>query len=109
MKLLDRSGHVVTVQRRERRITPHGPVLAAVGPAVSVQCGVRALTASETADLGLTTETVYRVLAREWPGDVNSLLTYKGDQWEPIGDPLHFDGSPRTRHTQVRMKLVRDG
>lgn len=106
MSILDRPKHEVIVQRRERRVTPHGSALAAVGAPIPVPCSVRALTAAETADLGLSTETVYRVVARDWPGDVLSLLTWRGDDWQPIGDPLRFDGSTRTQHWQVRMKQV---
>ncbi|MFD5599181.1 hypothetical protein ACFWHR_03895 [Leucobacter sp. NPDC058333] len=106
MGLLDRTPHIVTVQRRKRRVTPHGSSLVAFGAPVDVSCVVRALSASEAADLGLTTETVHRVVSREWPGDVLSLVTYNGAKWEPIGDPLWFDGSARTQHWEVRLKRV---
>lgn len=106
MSILDRPKHEAIVQRREQRATPHGSALAAVGGPVAVPCTVRALTAAEAAELGLGTETIYRVIARDWPGDVLSLVTWQGEQWEPIGQPLRFDGSPRTQHWEVRMKQV---
>lgn len=109
MSFLSAPPHSLAVQMRKRQQTAHGPSLVPVGDAVTVRCAVRALSAAERSDLGLTTETTYRVLARNWPGDVLSLIRWDDADWEPIGDPLHFDGSPLTAHVEVRMRRATHG
>lgn len=109
MKYLDRPQHVAAVQRRIATPSDYGSIYADDGAPVLVPCTIRALSAEESEALGVTATTVYRLICRSWPGDINSLITWNGALYEPIGDPLRFDGSARTAHFEVRLKRIQQG
>jgi hypothetical protein len=99
VSLLDRD--TVSVQPRSPADTAYGPALEPSGEPVTVVCGVRALSTSETAALGYQTRAAIRILARVWPGDGHSLVAWRGGDWEPVGLPLPRTGSPSTAHHQI--------
>lgn len=110
MRMLDFPPHVVTVQPRKPQKTSHGTSFVNNGDPVEVACIVRAVSASESNVDGLTAQTLRRVVSREWPGDIYSLVSWGGDTWQQQGDAQAFDGSARTRHWEVLLRKVeRDG
>ena len=104
MSMFARPPHVVTVQARHPVTTAHGTAFEHVGKPVDVPCTVRAVSAAETNVDGLTALTMRRIVARDWPGDIYSLVTWGGDTWQQQGDAQLFDGSPATRHWEVFLR-----
>lgn len=91
----------VTIQNRTPTKTAHGTTYTNTGDPISVRCDVRMLSTTETAQLGLLDHTVIRILARTWPGDSRSVLTWRNKQWEPQGHSLERTGSAKTRHIEI--------
>lgn len=105
--MLTRPPHVITVQRRKASTDANGAtVYVADGGPVEVQCTVRSRSAAEDLSGGVAAATDFRILARTWPGDIDSLITWKGVELEPVGDPLPYDGSRRTQHFEIRANLT---
>lgn len=102
--MLDRPPHRVQVQRREPVRTAHGTSFEPVGDPITVRCIVRAVSASESNVDGLTAQTMRRIVARDWPGDIYSLVSWGGIVWQQQGDAQLFDGSIRTRHWEVLLR-----
>ncbi len=105
--MLNRPRHVVTVQNRRLVRGAHGTEYRLDGDPVEVPCTVRSSSATETNTDGLQVSTLKRVIARTWPGDVHSLITFRGDEYEPQGDPQEFDGSERTTHWEILIQRVK--
>ena len=55
---------------------------------------------------GLQLLSLRRMFARSWPGDVHSIVYFEGRQYETVGEPQRMDGSPRTAHWVITLKLV---
>lgn len=112
MSLLDRRApHVVQVQRRENVVSARGkPELTPVGSLIAVRCAVQGArewaTEEETRDVGMQVLSIRRVFAREWPGDINSLVYIDGDMFETIGDPVRASMSRATRHWAVTLRWI---
>jgi len=106
MSLLD-GPHTVMVQKRvPMRTAGYGSSYANNGAPVPVRCTVRMLSTSETAVLGIEAQAVIRILARSWPGDARSLITWGGRSWESRGVPVVCDGSRATAHVEVTAVSV---
>jgi hypothetical protein len=85
-----------------------GMVLRIPGTEKSVRviCDPRVVSTREVVDMGWREVAELQILAREWPGDENSLVVWRGQEWQPVGIPMPRDGSPATRHFHVRCQLV---
>lgn len=79
-----------------------------VGDPIEVPCTVQAVrewsTEEEIRVEGLQVLTLARLFARSWPGDVNSIVTWDGHEWETVGEPQHFQVSRRTNHWSVTLR-----
>lgn len=106
MSLLTSPRHRVSVQRRVESAGAHGVAFLHEGKPVSVPCTVRFLSSTEAYQSGLTLGASVRVIAVSWPGDALSLVTWRGVEWQQVGDAMLFDGSPRTAHAEVVLKRV---
>lgn len=99
--------HRVSVQLRKPKKTSYGTTLVNDGDPISgVPCTVRFLSTSEVTSEGLVLFTYGRLIAREWPGDEHSLVTFQGRDYDTKGEPLTFDGSPATAHVEVSLVRV---
>ncbi|MGK0740433.1 hypothetical protein ACSHWG_00890 [Leucobacter sp. Z1108] len=108
-----RGHHEVIVQRRTvGRKNTFVNYVNEGDPIVIKRCSVQSVrewaTAEENYAYGLSQLSMRRVFARDWPGDVNSLVYFNGGEFETVGDPQHMDGSPRTEHWVITIKWLRD-
>lgn len=102
--------HRVTVQRRHSVPTAYGTDIVDDGPPLeNVPCTVRFQTSSEVTSEGLIIVTYGRLIARTWPGDEYSLVTFKGREYDTQGEPIEFDGSKATAHWEVSLKSIPKG
>lgn len=49
------------------------------------------------------------IRAREWPGDVHSIVEYEGGLYETVGAPQRHHASKRTGHWRVTVRWREDG
>jgi len=109
--LLARAPHTVMVQKRAKQTGERGERLYANdGRPIAVKCVVQPVrewsTAEETMADGLQLLSLLRVFSRDWPGDLNSQVLWKGDRWETVGDPQHHHISPRTAHWEITLRRL---
>lgn len=108
----------VIVQPRKPVRTAHGNKYENDGEPVRVVCSVEGraqqagmFSISGAEDKtpqnqgGLTEVTPIQILAREWPGDIHSLIWWKGDWYDADGSPVTRDtGTPESRHVEIRAR-----
>lgn len=70
---------------------------------VEVSGNVQAVSSEEIASLGMQTKSVYRVLARSWPGGPYSRIFWEGKMFEQRGEARWFTRSAATYHCEVLM------
>lgn len=107
--LLDRPPHKVTVQKKVRTQGLRGAYHEENdGEPIEVACMVQAVrewsTEEELVVDGLQVLTLARIFSRTWPGDVNSIVTWDGYEWETVGEPQHFQVSRRTEHWSITVR-----
>lgn len=107
--LLDRPPHTVIVQRKARVQGQRGGYHEEpIGDPIAVPCMVQAVrewsTEEELVVDGLQVLTLARIFSRTWPGDVNSIVTWDGFEWETVGEPQHFQVSRRTEHWSITVR-----
>lgn len=113
MSLLGRRApHTVQVQNQGMTRDVRGlQKLGPVGARIPVRCMVEPVRdwsqAEETDALGLQVIDLRVLRAREWPGDVLSLVLWEGDWYETVGAPQHHSVSKRTGHWRVTIKWLR--
>lgn len=109
--LTRRAPHTVLVQNRSMtRDTGGRQVWVPDGPLIPVKCAVQVArdwsSAEEYHDAGLQVLDMRVVLARYWPGNENSHVTWSSELWEMVGAPGELNMSRRTRHWRVTMRRV---
>ncbi len=81
-----------------------------IGPRRQVKCStvpVREWSAAEEQEmLGLQIVDMLVVLAKDWPGDVKSIVVKDGRAYETVGAPQHFDLGRRTSHWRVTLRWL---
>lgn len=108
-RMLDRPPHTVRVQlfatvQGQRGAYEQVPDGAPVLVPCTVQA-VREWSSEEELHLdGLQALTLARIFSRTWPGDIHSITEWDGYNWETIGDPQHFQVSPRTDHWTITLR-----
>jgi hypothetical protein len=107
--MLDRAPHTVSVQLMANVQGVRGSYEAQkVGVPLVVRCSVQAVrewsSEEEIQVDGLQALTLARIFSRTWPGDINSIVTWDGYEWETIGDPQHFQMSKRTNHWTITLR-----
>lgn len=106
-----RGPHSVIVQNRVKgRVNGH-PVWVPDGDPVLIEhCHVQSVrewaTAEETYEHGLSLLSMFRIFTRTWPGNVDSLVYFRGGEYETVGTPQYMDGSPRTEHWVITIKWL---
>ncbi len=98
MSLLINARHWVLVEPAVAGVGFYKEPTVTYGPAVSVSCAVQPLRAEEAVGLGVTADTAYKVIAKDWPGSLHSRVTWLGRTWFQHGETLHHTMSPRTQH-----------
>ncbi|MCJ1709230.1 hypothetical protein [Microbacterium sp. VKM Ac-2923] len=94
----DKSGQRIT----ERIIGPRRQVKVSVVP-------VRDWSAAEEQEtLGLQIVDMLVLYAKDWPGDVLSLVIKDGQKYETVGAPQHFEFSRKTSHWRVTIRWIGD-
>lgn len=112
MSLLDNPPHTWTVQPRKKTTDAAGSfgVLVADGPPVTIRGAaqpVREWSAAEEIPVhGIQMLSLLRFIARNWVGDTNALITFRGYHWEVVGDPEHMNMSPTTAHWEITARRV---
>lgn len=113
MSLLTRKApHTVHVQLRTPTREANGQrVYKPTGDPIPVKCSVQPArdwsSAEESTDLtGFQLTDLRIIIARDWPGDVNSYVIWDGDVWETVGRPQQFKQSRRTGHWRVTVKYI---
>jgi len=108
-----RGPHTVIVQNRVKSrvngiaaYVPDGDPITL--PNVHVQSVREWASAEEYYEEGLRLLSMNRIFAREWPGNVDSLVYFNGGEYETVGTPQHMDGSKRTHHWVVTIKWLGD-
>lgn len=106
-----RGPHSVIIQPRRVERTAGMSSYVDDGPPIQINhCSVQSVrewaTAEEIYASGLQLLSMRRVFAREWPGDVNSLVYFDGGEFETVGDPQRMDVSRRTFHWVVTIKWL---
>ena len=111
--LTRRAPHTCWVQLREVGRTPEGlRDLLPVGDPILVHCKAEPVrdwsSEEETHYLGLQVQDLRVIYARDWPGDLNSLMLYDGDVYETVGQPQHYNAglSKRTHYWRITTKWV---
>jgi hypothetical protein len=77
---------------------------SASGTPVPVTCRVQPLTAAESVAIGQQVNTVYRLIAREWPAGAFAGVTWDGRDWDILGEPKRSRGGPATQHVTVLIR-----
>ena len=114
MSLLGRKApHVVTVQNRVVTRNAQGQrVYVNDGPPMTVRGMVEPVrdwsSSEESESLGLQVIDLMIIRSREWPGNVDSHVTFNGALYETVGAPQRHSVSPRTGHFRVTIKWLRD-
>ncbi|WP_136057244.1 hypothetical protein [Microbacterium sp. K24] len=111
--LTRRAPHLVHVQNRTMTRDSRGlPVMNEVGKPIGVRCMVEPVrdwsSSEEVETLGLQVVDMAIVRAKEWPGDVNSHITWNGALFETVGAPQHHSVSRKTGHYRVTLKWLKD-
>ena len=113
MSIRGRGPHTLIVQPRKYERIQGAKMLVNDGPAVLVErCAVQSVrewsTSEEYLTHGVQLLSLRRVFAREWPGDSNAAVFFKGGEFEVVGDPQEMDISPKTSHWVVTIKWLGD-
>lgn len=108
----------VLVQKRVRRDGAHGDDLIEVGEPVEVVCSVEdraqqagmfSISGQEDKTIGtaggLQEVTPIQIMALDWPGDIDSLIWWKGDKYDADGAPVHRSHG-LTPHWEIRARRV---
>lgn len=108
-----RGPHTVVVQNRVKGRTNGHPTWVASGDPITIEnCHVQSVrewaTAEESYEHGLTLLSMFRIFTRTWPGNVDSLVYFRGGVYETVGTPQYMDGSPRTEHWVITIKWLGD-
>lgn len=105
MSLLDRGPDVVTVFPEIETTDDYENRILTAGPTgVTVRGRWQPSSASESADLGQETDTVYRFICRDFPAGPYGRVQFDSTDWEILGEPRVHRGSPATRHVTVYLK-----
>ena len=108
-----RTPHTAVVQRRVSSVTAHGRQLTNEGAPVPVACRFRRVGSTERLWDGVIVDyDAYLLTPQEWPGgpaDNKSLVKIGGVSYDMSGVPIRRDGSARTAHWQINLKLVGGG
>lgn len=101
--------HTVQVQVRRRRNTAHGLAVENVGEPVDLRCRFRRVSSGQLSSTGaVVLYSAYLLTTEPWPGgvlDEVSQVLYGGLEYDMVGVPVQFDGSPRTAHIRVDLKF----
>lgn len=105
MSLLDRGPDVVQVWPEVAGVDDDGnPMRVPAANPVTLWMRVQPVSAEEAATLGQGTSTIYRATGRDFPGGAFARVAWDGRDWDVLGEPLRYNGSPRTRHVSVLLK-----
>lgn len=113
MSLLDsRAPHVVEIQNRVMVTTSRGAKeFQDVGPLVSLRCSVQPVrewsTAEEHLYKGMQVMDLKQIFARRWPGDIHTLVYFRGDVFESVGQPGKRGMSRATAHATVIVRWIK--
>lgn len=114
MSLLTRNApHVAWIQNRTSGRTAEGlRALIPDGDPLKVRCKVEPVrdwsSAEESYFAGLQIKDLRVVYSRDWPGDLHSVVLYRGELYETVGQPQLYNASPRTTHYRITVKWVGD-
>lgn len=98
--------HRVDVTLRHPTATAYGTKLVVDDTLTGVACTFRELSSSAVTSEGLVVNTAARIIARDWPGDEYSRVTFKGRDYDTQADPIEFTGSGTTHHWEVMLNRV---
>lgn len=102
MSLLDNAPHRVLVQNRVKTTNSRGQtVLTDSGNPIPVRCSCQPLSAVESNFDGLQALTKRRIISRTWPGDILSVVTWDGSDWDTVGRPQQLSMSSGTAHWEI--------
>lgn len=109
--LTTRAPHVVEVQKRRRAKNGRGVTeLMNDGPRVKVRCAVQGArewsTEEQRLDSGLQVLSIERIFSKTWPGDVNSLVYFRGEEYETVGSPVQASMSRNTSHYSITVQSI---
>ncbi|MBU3995587.1 MAG: hypothetical protein KKF42_07410 [Actinobacteria bacterium] len=105
--------HSVIVQNRIKSRKNGQNFYVPDGPAILIEsCHVQSVrewaTAEEDYAMGLSLLSMNRIFTRTWPGTVDSLVYFRGGEYETVGTPQHMDGSRLTEHWVITIKWLGD-
>lgn len=62
------------------------------------------VSAEESQAAGQAVGTVYKFIARDFPGGAWARVATQGRDWDVVGEPQRHNGSPATRHSTVMLR-----
>lgn len=113
MSIRGRGRHTVIVQpRKVTRIAGMQQIVNDGDPVVIKRCSVQSVrewaSAEEFHEAGLQLNSMRRMFAREWVGDVYAHVYFDGGVYEVLGTPQHMDQTPRTEHWVITIRWLHD-
>lgn len=77
------------------------PVKVPAATPMKVRGDLQPSTAEEATALGQSLTTLYRFIARDFPGGAFARVSARGRDWDVIGEPKRRNSSDATRHVTV--------
>lgn len=107
MSLLDDGPDQAIVYPQVAGVDDQGnPVMVPDSVGVLVHCRIAPFNSTDVVTAGQATDTVYKLVARKAPLGAWALVKWDGRDWDLLGEPLWYRGSPRTAHVTA---LIRSG
>lgn len=69
-----------------------------------VRCFIQMVSSEETFSMGKSINSVYRIYAKEWPGQFDSVIRYKGRTLRQIGDADDTSDIERVGHVEILVE-----
>lgn len=71
---------------------------------IEVSCFVQMVSTEETFAMGKSLNSVYRVFAKTWPGQFDSVIQWRGRSFKQVGDADDTTDIPRVGHVELLME-----
>ena len=103
--MLDQGPEEVIVYPQVTVTDPDGnPLRVPSTEPVTVRAWVHPVTSDDALAAGQQTHTQYRLVARDAPLGAWARVRWGGRDWDLVGEPLRYGGSPRTRHVTAVLR-----
>lgn len=109
MSLLDNGPDIVDVYPQVASVDDQGNTI--YGPSatpVTIQARVQPVTSQEVDATGQQVRTIYRLITRSAPLGPWARVVWNEREWDIVGEPRRYNGSPATRHVDCLLR-AREG